>query len=61
MSEPHKKRGWASICIYAVLVLSASALNRHYNLGEPAASLVIVAAIFIAEGLYQIYRKSRNY
>lgn len=57
MSEPYKKRGWASFFIYAVLILSASALTRYYAVEDPAASLIIIASMFIAEGLYLLYRK----
>lgn len=43
--------------IYAVMILSASALTRHYAVEDPAASLVIIVSMFIAEGLYLLYRK----
>lgn len=44
--------------IYAAIILSASALTRHYAVENPAVSLIIIASMFIAEGLYLLYRKT---
>ncbi|EGZ44256.1 hypothetical protein [Neisseria wadsworthii] len=57
MSEPAKKRGWASLFIYAATILSASSVTRYYAIEEPTASIIMIFSIFLAERIYILYRK----
>ncbi|WP_107688729.1 hypothetical protein [Neisseria wadsworthii] len=57
MSERAKKRGWVSLFIYAIIILSASLLTRYYAIEEPTASIIMIFSIFLAEGIYILYKK----
>ncbi|ASK27183.1 hypothetical protein BG910_04995 [Neisseria chenwenguii] len=60
MKHTIKSRGWDSVFIYAAVILPLSFLGRHYQIGEPYLTIVMVAGILSAEAVYRLYRKNRS-